>query len=177
MFTFGCENVITDPNSFVKSPQIFQWRFNSFNSIPVFCVPPCLMYCMPCLWIFFVLVMFSLWIFPQDGGLSAPQRSRVGSLRHISTHTVAHGMIWNLVLLKPERVSDCKLSWLSYTYPNTASHILLNSHTQIPPMFSVLRLWSVTKWSKHTYFQAHAYAWHQAGLNTSLCMPAIISRV
>lgn len=39
MFTFGGENVTTDPNSSVKSPQIFQWHFNSFNSIPVFCVP------------------------------------------------------------------------------------------------------------------------------------------
>lgn len=97
--------------------------------------------------------MFSLWIFPQDGGLSAPQRSRVGSLQPISTHTVVHGMIWNLAPLKPERVSYCKLSWLCYTYPNTASHILLNSHTQIPPMFSVLRLWSVTKWIKRAYFQ------------------------
>lgn len=114
----------------VKSPQIFQWRFNSLNLIPVFRVPPCVMHCMPYFLIFFILVMFSLWIFPQDGGLSAPQRSRVGSLRPISTHTVARGMIWNLALLKPERVSYCKLLAIEMHIPkHSLTHSAKQPHT------------------------------------------------
>lgn len=40
-----------------------------------------------------VLVVFNLRIVPQVGGLSALQKSRVGSLLPILTHTVAQEMI------------------------------------------------------------------------------------
>lgn len=48
----------------------------------------------------------------------------------------------------------------------------------MPPLPSILSLWSVTKWSKlaHTSpLPAYANVWRQAGVNTFLCLPAIIS--
>lgn len=61
---------------------------------------------------------------------------------------------------------------------NTTSHTLSFTHTQIPPMPSIFCLWSVTKWSKLTLtspLPAYANGWRRAGVNTSLCLPAIIS--
>lgn len=118
-------------------------------------------------------------MFPQVGGLSAPQKSRGGSLRPISTPTVAHGMTWSWVPLKLGKVSHCKLSCLCPpTHKNTTSHTLLYTHTQIPPLPSILSLWSVTKWSKPALTSpppAYANGWRRAGVSTSLCLPAIIS--
>ena len=60
--------------------------------------------------LYIVLVIVSSFVFPQVGGLSALQRSRVGSLLPISTPTVVHGMTWSWAPQKPGKVSHCKLS-------------------------------------------------------------------
>lgn len=127
------------------------------------------------------LYIVSSFVFPQVGGLSALQRSRVGSLLPISTPTVVHEMTWNWAPQKLEKVSHCRLSRScppTHTSTHTTSHTLLYTHTQMPPLPSVLSLWSVTKWSKRTPVSplpAYANGWRRAGVNNSLCLPAIIS--
>lgn len=127
------------------------------------------------------LYIVSSFVYPQVGGLSVLQRSRVGSLLPISTPTVVHEMTWSWALQKPGKVSHCKLSCPcppTHTSSHTTSHTLLYTHTQIPPLPSILSLWSVTKWSKlspASPLPAYANGWRLAGVNNFLCLPAIIS--
>lgn len=131
-----------------------------------------------------ILLIFSLCVLPQVGGLSAPQKSRVGSLLPISTPTVAHGMIWSWAPLKLGKVSHFKHSChcpptYSHTHTQTTPHTLCYIPTHryhFSPQFHCL--WSVTKRSKlapTSPLPAYANSWRRAGVNTSLCLPAIIS--
>lgn len=92
------------------------------------------------------LVIVSSFVFPQVGGLSALQRSRVGSLLPISTPTVVHGMTWSWVPQKPGKVSHCKLSHscppTHTSTPTTFTHCYIPTHRyHLCPQSSVFDLW------------------------------------
>lgn len=95
--------------------------------------------------------LHSLCMFPQVGGSSALQRSRVGSLLPISTPTVAHGMTWSWAPLKLGKVSQFRLSCLcppthtrAHTHTQTQPHTLCYIPTyryHLCPQSSVFDLW------------------------------------
>ena len=115
-------------------------------------------------------------MFPQVGGLSAPRRSRVGSLLPISTPTAARGMTWSSAPLKLEKVSLLLQTLLSlpthtHTFKDYLTHSVIHPHTltdYAPNPQSLIC-------DKTEQTRLYANGWRRAGVSTSLCLPAIIS--